>query len=363
MERREGLAYGRRALSETDSPIINGTNLTMKFRLNSSLRACLVFSVAGLLASAAHAASFDCAAARSPVELAICGDVELSALDSQLADAYSTAMKGQGDAAVQLKMAQRQWLKSRTTGGKIDLNSLKEAYRARIAALKAMPVFPGPTAPVQGPTFRLTNVATQHDFVLRMLDVCPQAESGDDSTCEGPGQLLVYVKGQQKLLQTINLPNVFVTLPKGDVGPLVNSSRLYDYQGVLNVGDFNFDGYEDFGIQTGNEGSYGGPSYDIYLFDSKTERFVYNDAMSELILETLGFFDVDAKRKLIHTFAKSGCCYHESTSYRVEHDVPVAVERHIEDALSAGGDKMKVTDEKLVNGKWHSKVRYAPLPN
>jgi hypothetical protein len=43
--------------------------------------------------------------------------------------------------------------------------------------------------------------------------------------------------------------------------------------------------------------------------------------------------------------------------------VPVAVARHIEDALHTDGDKMTVTDEELVNGKWHRKVHYEPMPN
>ncbi|WP_322092497.1 lysozyme inhibitor LprI family protein [Paraburkholderia bannensis] len=323
-----------------------------------TVRVLLTLSGLAALPAVAYPASFDCGAARSPIEHAICDDGELSALDSQLADAYRNALKGQGDAADQLKMAQRQWLKSRVTDGKIDPNSLKEVYRARITELKGMPVFPSPDASVEGPTFRLVKAAKQHDFVLRMLDACSAEQSNDDTTCEGPAQLLIYGKRQSKLLQTINLPNVIATLPKGGGSPLVNSARLYDDQGVLNVGDFNFDGEEDFGIQTGNEGSYGGPSYDVYLFDPKSGRFVYNDPMTGLIQQTLGFFDVDEKHKLLHTYAKSGCCYHESTSYRVDHNVPVAVERHIEDAVITGGDKMKVTDEKLINGKWRSKVHY-----
>ncbi|WP_179403513.1 XAC2610-related protein [Burkholderia guangdongensis] len=332
------------------------------FHFPAAVRACLTLAVTLSLPTFAYAASFDCHAARSPIEHAICDDAQLSALDSELADAYRTALKGQGDAADQLKAGQREWLKSRAPDGKIDPAALENAYRERIAALKALPAFPSPGALVDGPTFRLTTVAKQHDFALRMLEACSTEKSDDDSTCEGPGQLLIFGKGQPKLLQTINLPNVFVTLPKGGNGPLTNSARLYDYQGVINVGDFNFDGYEDFGIQTGNEGSYGGPSYDVYLFDPKAERFVHNDAMTQLIAETLGFFGVDAAHKRLHTFAKSGCCYHEDTTYRVDHDMPVAVARHIEDGQGAG-DKMEVIDEELVNGKWHRKVHHEPMPN
>ncbi|WP_343660269.1 lysozyme inhibitor LprI family protein [Ralstonia sp.] len=320
----------------------------------------IAFAIA-VLPAAAHAASFDCAAARSSIEHAICNDAQLSALDTQLADTYRAALKQHGADTDALKAEQRDWLKQRAPSGQIDVAALMEAYRTRIDELKSQPAFPEPGEPVDGPIFRLNAIAKQHDFVLRMLEACPAQSDKEDTTCEGPAQLLVHDKGQRAVRQVINLPKVFVTLPKGSKGPLVNSARLYDYQGVINVGDFNFDGQEDFGIQTGNEGSYGGPSYDIYLFNAQAQRFVPNSEMTGLILETLGFFEVDAKNKRLRTWAKSGCCYHERTVYAVEHDVPVAVERRIDDAQGPG-DKMKVTVETLVNGKWRSKVHYEPIP-
>ena len=322
--------------------------------------AAIAFAIA-VLPAAAHAASFDCAAARSPIEHAICNDAQLSALDSELADTYRAALKQHGADTDALKAEQRDWLKQRAPSGQIDVAALKEAYRTRIDELKSQPVFPDPGEAVDGPVFRLNAIAKQHDFVLRMLEACPAQSDKEDTTCEGPAQLLIHDKGQRAVRQVINLPKVFVTLPKGSKGPLVNSAHLYDYQGVINVGDFNFDGQEDFGIQTGNEGSYGGPSYDIYLFNAQAQRFVPNSEMTGLIQETLGFFEVDAKNKRLRTWAKSGCCYHERTVYAVEHDVPVAVERRIDDAQGPG-DKMKVTVETLVNGKWRSKVHYEPIP-
>lgn len=337
--------------------------MPIPFRSAALARASLTVAAVSFAASAAHAASFDCQAARTPVEHAICGDAQLSVLDSELDDTYRTALKAQGNDGGELKAAQRAWLKSRTSDGKVDVAALKEAYRTRIGELKAMPVFPAWNAPVGGPTFRLTKIAKQHDFVLRMLKACPAGKGDDDATCEGPAQLLISEKGRSAPMQTLNFANVFVTLPKGANGPLANSAKLYDYQGVVNVDDFNFDGNEDFGIQTGNEGSYGGPSYDVYLFDAKTHRFVYNDGMTQTILETLGFFDVDAAHKRIRTLAKSGCCYHETTTYRVDNnDQLVAVARHIEDG-QGGGDKMEITDETLVNGKWRSKKHYVPMPD
>lgn len=327
----------------------------------SAIRPGVALAIALLTATSAHAASFDCGAARSPIEHAICNDPQLSALDSELANAYRAALNKRGADTDALKAGQREWLKQRAPSGEIDVAALKTAYRARIDELQSQPEFPSSSAAVDGPVFSMKTIAKQHDFVLRMLEACPESNADRDATCEGPAQLLIYDKGQRTVRQTINLPAVFVTLPQGGKGPLVNSARRYDYQGVINVGDFNFDGQEDFGIQTGNNGSYGGPSYDIYLFNARTQRFVRNSKMTELILETLGFFEVDAKNKRLRTWAKGGCCYHERTVYAVERDVPVAVERRIDDA-QGGGDKMKVTVETLVDGKWRSKVHYEPMP-
>lgn len=320
----------------------------------------IAFAIA-VLPTAAHAASFDCGAARSPIEHAICNDAQLSALDSQLADTYRAALSKHGVDTDALKAEQRDWLKQRAPSGQIDVAALKEAYRTRIDELEAQPAFPEPSEPVNGQVFPLTAIAKQHDFVLRMLEACPGDRSKEDITCEGPAQLVIHDKGQRAVRQVINLPRVFVALPKGGMGPLVNSAHLYDYQGVINVGDFNFDGQEDFGIQTGNEGSYGGPSYDVYLFNARAQRFVRNSEMTSLILSTLGFFEVDAKNKRMRTFAKGGCCYHETTTYRVDHDVPVAVARYSEEVMTSG-DKMKIKEETLVNGKWRSKVHYEPIP-
>ena len=330
----------------------------MSLRLTRAVRACLTISVAALLVPAVRAASFDCGAASSPIEHAICDDPQLSALDSELAVAYRNAVKGQGGSADRLRAEQRAWLKSRALGGKADLSALKEAYRARIDELKTIPAFPSPEAPVEGPAFRLTRAAKRHDFVLRMLEAC------DEPSCEGPAQLLVYGKGQTKPLQTINLSNVVVSRQTDGGAPIAKAARGYDDEGVMNVGDFDFDGYEDFAVQTtDHEGSYGGPSYEVYLFEPKTGRFAYNDAMTGLALESLGFFDVDAAHKRIRTFAKGGCCYHVLTTYEIQHDVPIAVARHTEDALNAVDGKMQIIDEQLVNGKWRKKIRYEPLPD
>ena len=76
------------------------------------------FATAALLftlAAGAHAASFDCKAAKTPTEKAICGSPKLSALDEKLAQDYERALHALSPAgAAQLKASQRSWLRFAT---------------------------------------------------------------------------------------------------------------------------------------------------------------------------------------------------------------------------------------------------------
>ena len=71
--------------------------------------------LATLAAVGAHAASFDCKAARTSTEKAICGSPKLSALDEKLAQDYERALHALSPAgAAQLKASQRGWLRFAT---------------------------------------------------------------------------------------------------------------------------------------------------------------------------------------------------------------------------------------------------------
>jgi uncharacterized protein len=97
-------------------------------------------------------ASFDCTKARTPVEKTICGSVELSLLDSNVAAWYkgtpgSLSSRAWGeqdkrylDAVTQYKSEQKAWLKQRDACGG-DPECLKKSIDARIAAMSAY-VFP-----------------------------------------------------------------------------------------------------------------------------------------------------------------------------------------------------------------------------
>jgi len=296
----------------------------------------------------ALAASFDCQKANTPIEQAICASYDLSALDEQLSLTYRAQLGSPELDTVQLKKTQRSWLRNtrqHCEASEDITGCLSDAYRERLEGL-------GPGTGVDPQrrdwtqALKISSAAPGYDF---LLDMQPCTER----TCEGPAFLGIQRTGSNKVAQAIYLPNVFLTRQENGQ-PLVNSARLYDYQGVINAGDFNFDGQPDFAVQNGNRGSYGGPSYDVFLFDVVRQRFIYSPELSALTLENLGFFDIDGKRKRLITFSKSGCCYHEKSEYVVETNQPIEVKREIEDAAGGSGDPEMVllSTEELVEGQW-----------
>ena len=86
----------------------------------------------------APAASFDCAAAATPTEKAICSDVVLARLDRAVAEAYARKLSYEFDAAnkEKIKQAQRAWLTTRDSAcADADVPCLTGVYKARLAEL------------------------------------------------------------------------------------------------------------------------------------------------------------------------------------------------------------------------------------
>ena len=91
-----------------------------------------VFSVWLVLALSAHAASFDCAKARTKVEHLICGNAELSKLDEKLNTAYKTVLQEKRYAR-SIKKAQIHWMKKRNKCA--DAECVKHEYESRLYEL------------------------------------------------------------------------------------------------------------------------------------------------------------------------------------------------------------------------------------
>jgi hypothetical protein len=199
-------------------------------------------------------------------------------------------------------------------------------------------------------TFDLKNASKYFDIKIRVAKC-------DDEYCSGRATFSFYKKGSSTPYQVINLPDTQIQLESSGK-PLVNDTLLYDEQSVIDVGDYNFDGMEDVAICTGVNGSYGMPSYNVYLSSRAAGKFVYNAALSKLGSH-LGMFTVDNKNKTLETFDKSGCCWHITERYKVVNDRPVKIFEEVEDATAnPNSDKVKVTTKTLVAGKWRTKVRY-----
>ena len=197
-------------------------------------------------------------------------------------------------------------------------------------------------------TFDLKNASQYFDIKITVA-AC------DKSSCHGKAAFAFYKKGGKAPYQVIELPETYVELDeKGK--PEVNKTLLYDKQSVVNIGDFNFDGMEDVAICEGTNGSYGMPSYQVYLSSRAVGKFVYDKKFSALG-KHLGMFEIDKKRKILQTFDKSGCCWHITEEFSVVNNAPKKVFEEVEDAAFAEATKIKTITKKLVKGKWQTKVK------
>lgn len=205
-----------------------------------------------------------------------------------------------------------------------------------------------------------TSAFAQKTFELKdaskYFDIKVNVAKCDDSYCSGKATFSFYKKGGTVPYQVISLPDTLVQLGEGGE-PLANVTMLYDAQSVVNIGDYNFDGMDDVAICDGSNGSYGSPSYRIYLSSRAVGKFVYNPRFSDLGRH-LGMFEVHKAKKRLRIFDKSGCCWHVTEEYSVVGNRPVKVFSEEEDATIADETKVKVTTKILVRGNWKTSVKY-----
>jgi hypothetical protein len=193
-----------------------------------------------------------------------------------------------------------------------------------------------------------------NEFRVEMPGGC-HSRYPDSGLCEGAATLTIYAKNGKRTPQTLDFENISLILEEHR-DSLDNGELPFLHQSSLVVDDFNFDGREDFAVQVSQDGPYGGPTFRVYLYQSKTERFELSRSLSKLTEQSLGFFQLDRQKKQILTFTKSGCCYHESRAYEWFRDRPIVVTRYVEDATSTDGFTTETT-ERLVRGRWVRNVR------
>lgn len=117
------------------------------------------------------------------------------------------------------------------------------------------------------------------------------------------------------------------------------------------INDFNFDGITDTAIFEGYNSCYHGPSYEIYL--KKGDTLLYSPEFTKLTQEYCGMFDLNYETKTIHTMVKSGCCWHEYSTFKVINNIPklISILEHNEDDFPY---------QNLTNIKWDgdTKIEY-----
>lgn len=100
--------------------------------------AAFAFCIAGGVSAPADAASFDCAKAKAPDEIAVCADVRLSEMDTEMGalwfsyEQFPFLMGMNSD-----RMGDAQDFLQTRAACSMDTDCLQAAYRARITALKA----------------------------------------------------------------------------------------------------------------------------------------------------------------------------------------------------------------------------------
>lgn len=298
-----------------------------------------------LLVSSLSVWAINCSKASLPDDKTICATPSLMQLDAVLNQSYLLARQ-QAD-KTQLKIEQLAWLKERQQCAE-EVNCLETSYISRIKMLAKVD------------NISLINGASrQWDFVLSVASC-----NSDVSylTCEGPGMLDIFAKDSGKLVQHLPAENIFIELDKQGHAT-TNLIEMYgDNNSGLVVDDINFDGHDDIALRTGNEGAYGSPSYTVYLYQPTPNTFVKNMALTELGSENLGLFDVDPKTKTLTTFTKSGCCWHQSSVWKVDSNQPILIEE-ITEAVDMSAEKptMLITTRKMVNGQWQTAEEREPV--
>lgn len=170
-----------------------------------------------------------------------------------------------------------------------------------------------------------------------------------EDECNGRARVEIVDKASKKILQTFSSKDISIRL-RGRKIRAVNDVHLRDLRRSMVFDDFNFDGTRDLAIRNGNRASYGGPSFDVYVYNITRRKFVRSKSLTELASTKLGMFRVDHKRQRLVTHEKSGCCWHLTTEYAVVPRKGLIKVRTVEE--SAGGDYVDVTTSELVDGKW-----------
>lgn len=129
------------------------------------------------------------------------------------------------------------------------------------------------------------------------------------------GTITIYEKKTNKPIINVESDELALDLHEGKVKSNVHQLP-YGEQSIIMYDDFNFDGIKDFAIEDGQNSCYHTPSYKIYL--ARSSGFSFSSGFTQLAQNYCGMFDIDYANKEIHTMTKSGCCWHQFSTFIVE---------------------------------------------
>src|ERR1044072_2349716 len=212
-------------------------------------------------------------------------------------------------------------------------------------------------------TLRVQNVSKKYELEVRVAGCGGAERLNDDNNCDGPARVNIYRKGAKTPFQVLRLSNLQLYKDTAAYSPETSKKPrgIYAEEDTFIFEDFNFDGEEGLAICNGRDGGYGGPSYNVYLFNKRSKRFVENRRLSELTdAPYLGLFFRDSKMKLIKVYSKSGCCYHETEVYRLPAGRPVLMEKVTEEATGTDRENevlVTTTTRRRVGRRWVEKTK------
>lgn len=122
----------------------------------------------------------------------------------------------------------------------------------------------------------------------------------------------------------------------------------YGEQSNIIYEDFNFDGIKDFAIMDGYYSCYHGPSFQIFIKEGN--EFIFNQRFTDLAQNYCGMFYADPELKIIETMTKSGCCWHQYSTFKVKNNIPYPIEI-IEIDHTGIGFTTLISTEQLINGQ------------
>ena len=152
-------------------------------------------------------------------------------------------------------------------------------------------------------------------------------------TCEINFQKGIQIKHKSKLIQTI---------------PIEESAQTIDPENMIQVEDFNFDGFKDISVATMATAK--NVFVDVYLFDPSKDRFMKSSVLSEVPTPS-----VDAKLKQLSTYNNDGAAglTYTANTFKIEKNNPVLFRTEVQSLSSNDTDYTNFTRtvEERVNGK------------